>query len=658
MSSGGLVAELVLKYKDSASAAATRSLKAIDQGLKGVTQSGKQAKSASEAAIGTFARMASARSVLGIRSEKEVQNEIRRTEAAYQRLAQSGSASQRELARASDASRQKVAQLREELAKTNRLGSALRGVGMGVAAYQAAKYAVADPIRQTMDRSMTLARISNMAFSERDKAGRLAGKDEIEAQIAAATRSGGGTRESATDALATLIADWQQVGPNAMPFKSVLGMLPAITKAGSASGSDPNDLAKVAIRATQNFGIKSGEVGGLLNMLARAGKEGGFEIKDMARWLPAQMATAKLSGMSGPAGMAKLLALNQTAAITAGSRDEAGNNVVNLLAKLNSRDTAMDAKRLGIDLSGTLAAARGKGIDSVDAFVGIVDRVTAKDKKYQALRQQLKTATGTERQGILSSQADILEGSAIGQIVQDRQALSALVGYMSNRGFGSAVEKKVMGEFTAAPGQGSNDADFSVVSSEPAFQAQQMATEKAIAMQTALDKVNPLLGGMADTLTGLMRDFPLLSASVIGATTALTALALAAGAAGLTSLMTGGSGGAAVNVAKKVLTLGGLVPAVGGAFATLGGGGGLGAGIAGAGLLAAGGAGYAIGSGLNWLGDKAVSAATGGTNDSMGGLLYDLLHREKEPTRVIVEVQNGNVVASVNETNSRQAKRH
>lgn len=646
MSSGGLVAELVLKYKDSASAAATRSLKAIDQGLRGVTQSGKQAKSASEAAIGTFAKMASARSVLGIRSEKDIQNEIRRTEAAYKRLAQSGSASQRELARASDASRQKVAQLREELGKTNRLGNTLRGVGMGVAAYQAAKFAVADPIRQTMSYDRQLASLSNTAYAGQSLDARRAGMGTLDEAIKNAVRTGGGTRDGAMGTLDKLVASgaFADAGEAAR-------LLPTLTKAGTAANADPAQLADIAIRAKQTFGLT--DTGKALGMAMKAGQLGGFELKDMAKWLPAQMAAARMSGLKGESGFATLLAANQATAITAGSKDEAGNNLVNLLTKINSRDTAMDAKRLGIDLSGSLAAARGKGVNSLDAFVNLVGHVVGGDKRYQALQTKAANATGDEKRATFESMGDILQGSAIGQIVQDRQALMALIGIMNNKQYMADIRGQVSGA-----GQGTTDDAFALISETPSYKAEQLAAEKAIAMQTALDKVNPLLGGMADTLTGIMRDFPLFSASIIGATTALTALALAAAAAGLTSVMTGGSAGTAVNIAKKVLTLGGAIPAAGAAFAGLGGGGALGASIAGAGVLAAGGTGYAIGSGLNWLGDKAVSAATGGTNDSMGALFYDLLHREKEPTRVIVEVQNGNVVASVNETNSRQAKRH
>ncbi|MFX7140141.1 hypothetical protein ABTH88_19650, partial [Acinetobacter baumannii] len=79
------------------------------------------------------------------------------------------------------------------------------------------------------------------------------------------------------------------------------------------------------------------------------------------------MAEAATLGMKGERGLAQLLALNQAAITTAGSTDAAGNNVVNLLSKINSSDTQNDFKKQGINLTGSLQAAAGKGIDPITA---------------------------------------------------------------------------------------------------------------------------------------------------------------------------------------------------------------------------------------------------------------------------------------------------
>jgi hypothetical protein len=62
-------------------------------------------------------------------------------------------------------------------------------------------------------------------------------------------------------------------------------------------------------------------------------------------------------------------------------------------------------------------------------------------------------------------------------------------------------------------------------------------------------------------------------------------------------------------------------------------------------------------------GINAIVSAVTGKENSLGGLIYDLLHREKEPVKVEpikveVSVKDGALVAAVNDENSRRAKRH
>ena len=110
--SGEMAVSLALKFADQGSTQATQALQKITRAIK---ETGDVAKTASATAISAFQKLANARETLGIRSEKSIQNEIRQTEAAYQRLAASGQASSRELGRAQDAMRQKVAEMRREL---------------------------------------------------------------------------------------------------------------------------------------------------------------------------------------------------------------------------------------------------------------------------------------------------------------------------------------------------------------------------------------------------------------------------------------------------------------------------------------------------------------------------------------------------------------
>lgn len=387
--------------------------------------------------------------------------------------------------------------------------------------------------RAPMDYSLRLAQMANTAFADRYAAGRIAGKQTLDAAIRAAIRTGGGSKVDAAGALDALIAS------GAVSIQDSIALLPTLMRGSSASGATAEQLGSIALRGMQSFGIQRGQVPEVLNMAMAAGQAGGFELKDMAKWLPQAMAAGRQSGLSGMEGMRRLLASMQASVITAGTKDEAGNNLVNLLAKINSNDTAKDFKKLGYDLPGELARMRGKGVNSLDAFVSFVDEIASKDKEYVALKKKLEAGGTTgEKAATMASMADILQGKAVGQVVQDRQALMALVAELNNRKY----VRDVMAQ--TRTNTGAMSTSFDVIAQEGTFKKQQAENEVSLAGDTAWSRVAPAFGKAADTATDLAREFPLLTTSVVGATAALGVLAAMAGAGGLAGLLRGGVAGA------------------------------------------------------------------------------------------------------------------
>jgi len=650
--SGDLAISLALKLNDQGSGPAAAALAKLERGLKAV---GDTAKTSSAAAVSAFQKLASAREILGVRSEKAIQNEIRQTEAAYQRLAASGQASARELGRAQDAMRGKVAELRREMEGSHRsaisMGGALR-TAMGVAgAYQAGKMVLQGPVSRTMDYSMELAHASNTMFAGQSVAARIAAKQQINDAVMAGVRGakGGVTREDALLGVKTLGAS----GVYGDDPKAAFDMLPTLTVAAAANNANVVDMANIAIKAKQTMGLTN--VGRVLDMAAQGGIEGQFELRDMAKWLPQQMAYSKRTGLYGERGFATLVAANQIAMNTAGSTDEAGNNVRNLLAKVNSNDTANDAKKLGIDLSGSLAAAQAKGVGGLDAFLNLTDQVAAKDKRLVKLREQAKGASGDDLRANLQAQQGILEGSAIGKLVQDQQAMSALVALLNGRvKFGEIRDKSLAAN-------GTNADMLEVVANEPGAKAQLAAAEAANNMQAALNKVNPLLGSAAELFSKLSQEYPILSAALTGAGLATTALAASATAASiaLALVANNGPGGVTLPGGSVGKTLGVLGKAIG--------------------VIGAFGLGYAGGTVLNDGINAGISAFTGSDN-SLGGLIYDMTHGDQiknnnstmpsgggmnfQSTQQALRIENkivldGRQVAeSVNEHNARLGGRH
>lgn len=490
----------------------------------------------------SFQRLYAARDALGMRSEQAIQREIQRTEAAYRRLVDSGTLSWREQTRAAEAMRQKVAQLNGEMGRlttAQKAMVALRGGASAVAGVTAAGYALRGPTGRAISFDDRLADMANTAYSERDTAGRRMGMKELEAAINRAVTQGGGTRDAAAGALDKLIAS------GVVSVQDSVKMLPQLMRYSTASGADAAELAQIALRTMQTFKIGAEDLPRVMNMAISAGQAGGFEMRDMARWLPEQMALAGNSGMSGRADFAGLLALNQAAAITAGNTEQAGNNVSNLLSKIFSQDAARNAQQLGYNLPKYLQQRRSQGVDSITAFGELVEKTVGDRADYKALQKQLANSKNDgERRATLESMSTIATGFGIGTMIQDRQAMMALLAMINNKEY----MQKVLGTVRAndVTSGGAGDMNFDLKSTTTAYKLQQAEQQKEMAYKSSLDGLTPAIGRAAQMFSDLSAKFPVLTGTTILATGAITAMA---GAAGLAAMTLGGgkAGGSAIS---------------------------------------------------------------------------------------------------------------
>lgn len=515
-------------------------LKARDQASRVFQRAQSQIKQSTKA-------MASARETLGVRSEHKIQQEINHTIAAYNRLKRSGTATSRELARAAEATRTKIAGLNAEMGKTSwgqrlgNVGTAIASVGAGMAA---GAMVMAQPMKKEMDYDRRLAMVSNTAFSDRDVAGRIAGKKELHDAVKSAVETGGGTKEEALGALDKLLAS------GTVKAETAMKLLPTLQKGAVATGASTEDLSAIAISAMQQFGISEDQIGAVLDKAVAAGQAGNFELADMARWLPQQMAAAKSAGLSGMDGFEALLVANQQARVTAGTSDEAGNNLVNLLAKLTSKETAdrfskleikgKDGKTHGIDFIKSMENEKKQGKNSIEAFGSIMDMVVGEDKRYQALKAKLKTAKKEEQQALIEQMTNLVEGTAIGQIISDRQALMALLGIRNNVELGKQVKEEVTNS------DGATDKSHKVVMSTNSAKVEQAKNAVEFAQMEGMKSFNNALGDAATKLAEYAKAYPYLTSTLTTAGTVITALSTAAiaasGALALLGVKRGGIG--------------------------------------------------------------------------------------------------------------------
>lgn len=537
---------------------------AAQAGREGATQAGRYAQELRAAAAHNRAAATAARA--GARAEKERSAALEKTAASAARAAkgareqlkaaQSAARAQQDLAaavrRTDGVSLSRLSRTMDALTSKGRalranFGSFARNAGMGIAqgiGQRLAGAAGSVSLRPAMEYERRLAMMSNTAFAERDLAGRKAGMQELRAAVHYATQKdvGGGTRDAAAEALDKLVAS------GVVSVDNANAMLPTIQRFATASGSQSSEIAQIAISGLKQGFFAPEQIGDALNMALVAGQEGGFELKDMARWLPQLMGSAQ--GMKGLEGFRQILAASQSAVATAGSTDEAGNNLVNLLSKLNSAQLS-DAlkKEHNINLAGTLAAAREKGQLPLDAFIELLNReVVGKDKRFQTLKARAAGADGTEKTQALADMTDIIQASAIGNVLADRQASMALTALLND----PAYFRRVFDATGNA--QGAVDTNFALVQATASANAEAAGNAVDEALQKTFDKVAPAFSAVAQGVTAAAEAFPAVTTAATAAAAALGSLAAFAGVGYLMRGRAGAASGAAGGAASRAVS--------------------------------------------------------------------------------------------------------
>lgn len=570
---------LTLKAKDYASSVMKSVESSVSKSTKNIENQAKRSATAQQTAIRQTAQVteqsyrqiqqaARSRETIGVRSERSIQNEINRTRAAYDQLKRSGIASGRELDRAAVATKRRIAELNAEMGKVSmgqRLGNIGRGIAGVAAGATAAGMVLAQPMKKQMDYDRSLAMTANTAFAERDVAGRIAGKTELNNAVKSAVEIGGGTKEDALGALDTMLAS------GAVKADTAMKLLPTLQKGATATGASTDDLAKIAISAMQQFGISEDHIGEVLDKAVAAGQAGNFELADMARWLPQQMAAGKAAGLSGMAGFEALLMANQQARVTAGTSDEAGNNLVNLLAKLTSKETAdrfkkieikgKDGKTHGVDFIASMEAQKKKGKNSIEAFMSIMDQVVGQDGKYQELQKKLKGAKKEDQAKLLEEMTNLVEGTAIGQIISDRQALMALLGIRNNVSLGKEVKESL------DKSEGAVDTSHAVIKDTNSYKVEDAKNNVDFAQMEGMKGFNDALGDISVKIAEYAKTYPDLTTKIATAGTVVAALSAAAIAASGSLRLLGGNGGLGLGMGD---VLGGGMSSKAGAAAGVG----------------------------------------------------------------------------------------
>ena len=117
------------------------------------------------------------------------------------------------------------------------------------------------------------------------------------------------------------------------PTQAITG-LRAMNRTATASFSDIRDIAASSVDLFQKMKIAPEELERAFNIMSKAGKEGRFELKDMAGFFPAITSDAAKFGLTGEKGLAQMTAMLQISRKGTADASTAANNMRNFFAKI------------------------------------------------------------------------------------------------------------------------------------------------------------------------------------------------------------------------------------------------------------------------------------------------------------------------------------
>ncbi|WP_240067750.1 phage tail tape measure protein [Eikenella exigua] len=481
--------ELVAKFKDNASQGLRRLLTESQRAATGQARVWAQAGRQRQQAISAYHR-------LGIRSEQQIRREMQLTQAAYNRLARSGTLSQRELARAAEANRRNLQRLNNELRSgagaagswRQRLGGAMTTVAAaGVGAYTVLKPSM-DNQKQL---EANISQVAWQAFGEDNSKTSdwiaTTGKQQIRDLVTELVAKNGGNADAALNLINSQMA-------NGMSFEQVQKGATATYRAmiASAEGAgqyDPESVAKL-MKVLHDFGFQGEELATAFEHAMKSGMQGNFEIADMVTELPALLPAAKNSGLNGIQGFDYLLSILQSASNKSGSNSEAANNVRNLLEKTLSADTVRRLSRIdnpndpskGIDWANSVLQGKANGENAAQVLSRLANAMLERDQQYQQLKAKADAGDQTA-----AEQMNIMRGFVLSRILPDIQAKAGLLAASDVQ----QVQEYIQGLAGIDPKTNSLvDRKIGVMSRDDMFRQEQNRSLALLGRKDALDTLN------------------------------------------------------------------------------------------------------------------------------------------------------------------------
>ncbi|WP_375591049.1 phage tail tape measure protein [Hoeflea alexandrii] len=210
----------------------------------------------------------------------------------------------------------------------------------------------------------------------------------------------------------------------------------SIGRAATAANAQFSDMASVATSLLQTLKLPASQLDDALGGLIVAGKEGAFELKDMARYFPSLTSQMAKFGVTGREAVNFLGAALQIARKGTSDPAEAANNLKNFLSKILAPQTIKKFAEAGVDIEAVMRDAATKGINPVEAVMQKIVKlsgVSGAEIEKLMLRAKANGMEGAEALGFVREQLEKIHGAgALGDLFQDVQVMDFLIPFLGN----------------------------------------------------------------------------------------------------------------------------------------------------------------------------------------------------------------------------------
>lgn len=244
-----------------------------------------------------------------------------------------------------------------------KIGGALTLAGGGLAY----KLGITEAIPEAFQMEHRLRELGNV--------GQLSAKqlEDMDKRLASISRYTNQMRPEIAEGLNVLVASG--IDPTkALDYMNVIGRTATGEQAAIA------DISRTAFAVSDNLKVPIDDLGKSMDILAMSGKEGRFELKDMAAAFPSLTAGAAMLGMKGTPAVASLGAALQVAMKGAGEASEAANNLENFIQKVTSPLAVKNFKEVfGVNLKQVLLDAAAQGRDPILEVIEMMNELSGGD---------------------------------------------------------------------------------------------------------------------------------------------------------------------------------------------------------------------------------------------------------------------------------------